>query len=520
MRSRRAIFLGFFIGSPAGVLAIRYALFGPKLLAVPAGIIIAASILSIPLARHRHRLFYLCVILLLVATLAVPYSEPLIRNIIALVGGHEEKLEPPIPIVTQAGSVSWNSAFSDGAVPVASEAGEWPGWRGFSTAGVAADSRPPDTWSETTNVVWRTAVPGRGYASPCVVADRIVLATADEDQFAQGLLCYHADDGRLLWAARLHSGTPIPIHLKNSHSSSTPCSDGRLVYAVFLADQDRHGIWASAVDLNGRTQWQTFVGKFHNLEGYAPSPVCRDGLLYVVADGLDESYLAALDCVTGELRWKVARDVGASYGGPVIAEVAGRKQLLVAGNGKLVSYDPVSGREVWRCGSLPQYCAGTPTWDKEFVYASGGAPEKVLIAVRADGTGDVTETHVRWRAMNNASYVPSPLLIDDDIFLATDSGVFVCVSTTTGRVKWKIRLAGSFSSSPSWADGRIYVANEEGAMFVLSPRRRELLATNMLTPGGMATPAFIGPRIYLRTHHFLYRLEDRSVGKAENGRPL
>lgn len=484
-------------------VAVYHGLYGSKKLAALAAALGATSVLICLLLRHQRTLVYgLCGLLTFVAA-AVPFSETLVEQAWRRLRGSASS---DLPLAPQVMSVTWSTKFAVDPPSAPLDSSDWPCWRGPHNDGIAAEATPPVDWSEHTNVVWRSDVPGRGYASPCVVGDRIILATADEAVFAQGLICYEASKGRLLWASRLHTGSPVEIHSKNSHASATPCSDGRSIYAVFLAEQDgRRGIWASAVDLAGNIRWQTYVGPFRNVEGYAPSPLCSEGLLYVAADGLDASYLAALDCISGDIRWKVDRDVGASYAGPVVADVAGRRQLLLTGNGKLISYDPMSGRKIWECGSLPQYCAGTPVWDDQVVYATGGSPDKALIAVRADGSGDVTETHLVWRMTSNVPYVPSLLLVGDILYLASDQGVLASVATKDGKTMRRTRLSGNVSASPSLADGRIYVLNEEGTAFVVAADASlKQLAENGLTPGGMATPAFAGDRVYLRTHHELF----------------
>src|SRR5262249_17758777 len=159
------------------------------------------------------------------------------------------------------------------------------------------------------------------------------------------------------------------------------------------------------------------------------------------------------------------------------------------------------------CGSLPDTCAGTPLWDDKHVYVTGGFPEKVILAIRADGSGDVTDTHVVWRTTTNAPYVPTPLLLGDKMYVPTDNGVFASPSTADGKTLWRTRLSGDVSASPIWAGGRIYARTEDGTVVVLSPDNSDKpLAENKLATGGMSTPAFSGDRIYLRTDEHLYCL--------------
>lgn len=247
-------------------------------------------------------------------------------------------------------ALNWSINASEGEVAnvVAVAPTDWPCWRGPAGTGIAVpDSasgwKVPTQWSPTQNMVWKSPLEGRGHASPVVVGKRVYIATADEQ--SQGLLCFDAEQGKLLWKRKVLEGREINIHPKNSHASPTPVANERLVCVSFLADYEgKKGIWVTALDHAGRIQWQRFAGEFTNVEGYGASPAVYEGVLFVTAEGLQGGFVTALDIDTGAVRWQTPRDVGASYASPIVGDTSGRMQLILAGCTRVSSYDPTSGR--------------------------------------------------------------------------------------------------------------------------------------------------------------------------------
>jgi len=390
------------------------------------------------------------------------------------------------------------------AVPMATAiepaAGDWPWWRGATITNIATDASPPISWSSTENIAWRAEVPGEGHGSPILWRDRLFLTTADESAETQSLLCYARDSGDRLWATTVHSGGFMHKHNKNSHASSTPASDGHLVFTAFMV-QD--GVWVTAVDFNGEIAWQTKAGDFRSMHGYGSSPVIFESLVIVAGDTSAGGFLAALHRETGEIVWRIARGNRPSFATPVVADVAGRSQLLLSGQDEVVSYDPHTGDVLWRSEGPASTTANSIAWNDDLIFTSGGYPQRNVLAIRADGSGSVV-----WRQSWKV-YVPSPVVVGDRLVLIQDNGVARCVACATGEELWTERLGGDFSSSPVLAGDRLYAANEAGTTFVFqaAPEFRSL-SENRLPGRIFATLAVGGDALFVRTTDGLFKISE------------
>lgn len=412
----------------------------------------------------------------------------------------------PVEEISPAGSVAGAADAVIAAVLPPVDMNDWPCWRGAALDGNANGQDPPLHWSETDNIVWKADVPGRGHATPVLWGDQVFVVTALEEDESQRLLSYDRQAGSLLWNTVIHQGGFMHMHQKNSQASGTPACDGQRVFCAFMNEQDgKKGIWVTAVDLDGQIVWQTLAGPFATLHGYGSSPVLYRGLVIVCGDNGKSGFLAAINRETGDIYWRIKRERMFSFASPVVAEVAGRPQLLIHGTNLVTSYDPNTGKELWRADGPAQTCANTVAFDEKFVYASGGYPEKKLLAIRADGSGDVSATHVVWSAEKAVSYVPSMIVNDGRLFVVNDSGIATCYIAATGEVVWQKRLGGNFSASPVLAGGNLFVPDEDGKLVIIKAADAfERVGTNDLGDGGFATPVVAGGRIYLRTLHHLY----------------
>lgn len=381
--------------------------------------------------------------------------------------------------------------------------GDWPWWRGPNLDGKSVDAGAPRQWSASENVLWQAPVPGRGHATPSVWGDRVLVATASEQDGTQSLLCFDRKTGRELWNTRIHKGTFVRMHQKNSHASATPACDGERVYVPFVIDDALH---VTATDLDGKVVWQKRAGPFTSEHGYGSSPVLHESAVIVCGDSLEDGFLAALERTTGEMLWKTTRGDDANYATPIVASVAGRQQLLICGMNRVESYDPDSGQRIWLVrGGPSKVAACTMAFEGDLVFASGGYPEKEILCVRADGKGDVTDSHVVWRERQGVTYVPSPLAHDGRLYIVNDNGLVSCFDQKTGEQLWRDRLEGGFSASPILADGHLFIPNERGVLYVLEAADRfRLVATNDLGDGGFASPVICGGQIFLRTESRLY----------------
>jgi len=354
-------------------------------------------------------------------------------------------------------------------------------------------------WSEQENVLWRAPVPGRGHASPVLWGDRIFLATADETRQAQSLVCLRRADGQLLWQTDILQGGFMHSDRKNSHATATPACDGERVFTAFMA---REGVWASATGFDGRLLWQKKLGPFKSEYGFASSPLIHGDLVIFAADNPLDSHLTALRRATGEVVWQTARARGISFGSPVAANLAGKPQVLLSGQGFVAGYAPADGREIWRAQGLSSVTVSSIAWWRDHVLATSDAGS---LLIRADGAGDVTASHVRWVKPRARAYVTSPLVVGDWLLLAQDGGFLICLEAGTGRELWKERLGGNLSASPVAAGGLVFLPNEAGRTFVCKPGAAfELLAENDLRDSFLASPAVGGGRLYLRGEGTLY----------------
>lgn len=390
--------------------------------------------------------------------------------------------------------------------------GDWPWWRGPNADGKALSATVPATWGPDENIIWSTEVPGDGHSSPVTWGKRIFLTSADMDQELQQLLCLNRENGDMLWSLTVHQGGFMRMHKKNSQASATPACDGEHVFVAFI---NSDGLYVTAVNLEGKQLWQTNSGEFSSEHGYGSSPALYGSLVIVNGDNPGGGFLAALHRKTGEIVWRTARKKGGSYGTPVVANVAGKTQLLLSGRTSVDSYDPETGKLIWTCNGPADVIANTVGFDDNHVYASGGYPQKEILCIRADGTGDVSDTHVAWRAARGVSYEPSPLVHDGLVYFAS-SGIVTCFDVATGEEVWKKRIGGGVSSSFVLVGDKLLIGDESGVTTVFQPGREgKVLAKNDLKERIMASPAVDGDnRLLLRTQHHLYCI---GAGKSGTG---
>jgi outer membrane protein assembly factor BamB len=370
---------------------------------------------------------------------------------------------------------------------------DWPWWRGPNRDGAAnATQRPPLSWSETENVLWKTPVPGRGHGSPIVVGERVFLPTADPKLEAQSVLCYHRGTGRLLWQTEVHKGgLEKGGNAKASMASSTLACDGQRVVATFL---NKKAIYATALDLAGKQLWQSKVTDYVLHQGFASSPTIYKGLVIISADNRGKGVIAALDVESGSQVWQQERPKLPNYASPIIYSLAGKDQLLFTGCKLVTSLDPLTGAKHWEiAGSTEETVTSTVT-DGKLIIISGGYPKQHLSAVHADGSGKIA-----WEIKTQV-YVPSMLYREGHLYGVLDNGMAVCWQFDTGKEIWKSRLGGQFSASPVLVGDHIFATNEAGRTFIFKakPQGFELVAENQLADEVLATPVIAGSRIFMR----------------------
>jgi outer membrane protein assembly factor BamB len=374
----------------------------------------------------------------------------------------------------------------------------WPGWRGPSGQGYVKGSGYPDTWSDTENVLWKVGVPGRGNSSPIVWGDRIFLTTAYEGGRRLSLLSYRRSDGKPLWERPIPQKGVEHAHEKNGHASATPVTDGRLVYASF----GTHGLFA--FDFDGRIVWHQEVGSLDNYHGSAGSPLLYKDTVILYQDHKAGAFVAAFDKSTGKRKWKADREATVGWGTPIVLRTNARHELIVSSQHVVSAYDPNTGELLWTATGNKFEVIPTPTVGHGLVFCSSGRAGPTL-AIRPGGTGDVTETHVVWKSPKGSPFVPSTIIVGDQLYMVNDmQSVVTSFEAKTGQLLFQGRLGiarrEGFSASPVTVDGKIFFTNDNGETFVLAAGPKfELLRVNRLGARTLASPALVDGRWYFRT---------------------
>ena len=416
---------------------------------------------------------------------------------------------------------------------------QWPSFRGPYGSGVNASATPPLTWNVTspTNIAWRTDIPGLGHSSPIVSGNRIYLTTALSDAAAAQTLTLGDSDragidpatdvvphrwqvialdrasGKVVWTRTVHQGIPrVKRHVKASHASATPATDGRVIVAMLGSE----GLFA--FDPEGKELWRRdfgvlAVGLADEPEyewGPASSPVIHGDTVVVQNDRYKDSFLVALDLHTGKELWRAAREERPSWTTPLVHVHQGQAPVVVVSPLFIRGHDLRTGRELWRVADPDgQVKVSTPIAAGDLAIATGGWPSaaRPIVAVRArDGT-------VVWRHERGSPYTTTPLVYDGLLYVLTDNGILSAYEVATGTRVYQTRVspaAGGFSSSPVAAAGRIYLASEDGLVMVIRAGRKfEVLASNDMNEVCMATPALSGDLLLVRTKTHLYALRNQ-----------
>lgn len=422
----------------------------------------------------------------------------------------------------------------------AAGAEQWPSFRGPHGSGVAPEARPPVTWNITasTNVAWRTALPGLGHSSPIVWGDRIYLTTAVSEAPAASALTLGDVDragidpasdavphrwqvvaidrasGTIVWTREVHQGVPrVKRHVKGSHASATPATDGRVVVAMLGSE----GLFA--FDVDGTALWRQDLGVLSvgladdpTYEwGPASSPVIHDSLVIVQNDRYRDSFLIAFDVQTGKERWRSRRDELPAWSTPLVHAQAEAATVVTNSPRYIRGHDLTTGRERWRVPDPDgQVKVSTPVAAGDLAIVTGGWPAaaRPIAAIR------VSDGSIAWRHERGSPYTTTPLVYDGLLYILTDNGILSAYQVADGQRVYQQRVSresGSFSASPVAAGGRLYLASEDGQIFVVRAGRTfELLATNDMQEVCMATPALAGNLLIVRTRSHLYALAARN----------
>jgi outer membrane protein assembly factor BamB len=404
---------------------------------------------------------------------------------------------------------------------------DWPSFRGpFSNGHATAENDTnlvgfPLHWSETNNVVWKRDIPDRGWSTPVVMDGQVWVTTATDDGHDFFAICVDADTGKIRFAKKLfHSDHPEPLgNPMNGYATPSPVIEKGRVYVHF-------GSYGTACleTKTGKVLWQRDDLPCRHFRGPSSSPLLYHKLLILTFDGIDLEYVTGLDKNTGRTIWKTDRSIAWDDAGerqtapgdhrkahstPILVNAAGRNQMLSDAAKAAYSYDPLTGKEIWRVHFSDYSAAPLPLFENGTVYFVTGTSKTELLAVKPDGKGDVTDSNILWRLRGHVGKFASPIFVDGLIYTAADESFVSCIDAANGQVVWTERLGGRFAASPIYADGHLYFFDQDGVTKVLKPGRTcEVIATNSLAEGFMSSPAISGKAFYLRTMSSLYRIED------------
>jgi outer membrane protein assembly factor BamB len=425
-----------------------------------------------------------------------------------------------------------------------SEAENWPQFRGHNASGIAAGQDLPLEWDVTTgtNILWKRPIPGLGHSSPVVWKDRVFVTTAvgegKEAYLKVGrygespdnpedyvhhykVYCLDTKTGEIIWEKTAYSGKPkVKRHIKSSHANCTPATDGKHLL-VFFGSQ---GLYC--YDLEGKLLWTKDLGyldagAFDAPEiqwGFASSPIIYEDKAIVLCDVNNQSFITALDLATGEDIWRTLRDENPTWGTPTIHKSKERTQVIVNGYKHIGAYEVETGKAIWWMRGGGDVPCPTPVISGDLVFITNAHGRmRPVYAIKLAAEGDISLTgnetsnrYIPWSYPRRGSYQPTPLALDDLLYVADNGGILTCYAAQTGEENYRRPIGGeisSYSASPVAADGKLYFADEYGNIHVVKAGQvYEHLATNKMDEICMATPAISGKTLFIRGRTNLYAI--------------
>ena len=402
------------------------------------------------------------------------------------------------------------SMFVLGLLAQTSLAEDWPQFRGPGSLGKSQAKNLPVTWSDTENLIWKTAMPGSGSSSPIALDGKLYVTCYSGYGLDQGrgkmedlafhVVCIDGGKGTIIWDKKIEPVLPESKEVRDhGYAAQTPATDGKHLYVFF----GKSGVFK--VDLNGEQIWQTSVGTKVHGWGSGTSPVLYKNLVIVNAS-VESGSLVAINKESGKEVWRAA-GMDSSWNTPHLVDAPGGKQeLAVSVKGFVLGFDPGTGEEIWRCEGIPDYICPSIISHEGILYALGGR-RSMTIAIRSGGRGDVSKTHKVWQADVGAN-VSSPVVHDGHLYWVSDRNkTAYCLSLADGSIKYSKSVNVQPYASTLLADGRLYVVTRfDGTLVLAAGPQFDQMAHNKLADETVfnASPIVFNGNLILRSNKNLY----------------
>lgn len=391
----------------------------------------------------------------------------------------------------------------------------WTRFRGDSGQGMSTETGLPVEWSSTENVAWKTEIPGQGWSSPVVHGDNVfVTSTTNEGQSCH-VICVDRRSGEIRWNTKVFEQTTNKKRKENSYATPTPTTDGKRVYAVFSSGA------IVAVDLDGKVAWINDDVHFYGHHGLAASPILYGDLLIMPYDGSsdgennkvgwkipwEDAVVLAVDKSSGETRWRGKRGLSRlGHVTPNVMKVNGADQIISGSGDRVQGFDPSDGRLIWSIYSQGEGVTPSVIVRDGIVYSCSGFEAPTIRVIRADGSGDVTDSHIEWEQTKGVPSLASMILVGPYLYSASVDGIATCFNAADGEIVWQGRIGGKHSSSPIYADGKIYFLSElEGETVIIEAGPElKIVAQNRLDEVCKASMAASQGNLFIRSEQHLY----------------
>ena len=396
---------------------------------------------------------------------------------------------------------------------------DWPQFGGPAGKGISSEKGLPVSWSAKKNVAWKFRMPGSGWSSPVVAGEKVYLSAAvagrKSSKDAPSLVASSIDggSGKLLWQTELFAqARSSRRHSKNSHASPTPLVDDGRLYVHFGTNG------TACLDLAGKILWKNEELIYNPVHGGGSSPVRSGEVIVFSCDGAADPFVVGLDRKSGKIRWRTKRPESSgklfAFATALSLDLAGKKQVILPGANWIAGYDPADGSELWRAWHGGYSVVPRPLYGHGLVYFSSSFDQAKLFAIRPDGKGEVTKTHIAWQSSRSAPHSPTPVLVGEELYCVSDRGIASCIEARTGKLYWRERVGGNYSASVLYADGRVYFQSEKGEGVVIEAGKKfKVLSRNKLGERTLASYAISSGAIYIRGADHLFKIQASSEGK-------